>query len=173
MTLENGGEKYLHDMRIAQAYADENRTVMARIIIEEFFRLKFPDCDQVSSTHNYIYFKDNVVRKGAISAHEDERVIIPLNMRDGCLLATGKGNPAWNYSAPHGAGRLLNRSETKELITLEEYKDSMKAIFSSCVKKATIDESPMAYKDSAELLELIDDTVKIESTTKPIYNFKA
>ncbi len=173
MTLENGGEEYLQDMQIAQAYAEENRTVMARIIIEEFFKLKYSDCELISSTHNYVDFKDNVVRKGAISARKNETVIIPLNMRDGCLLAKGKGNPAWNYSAPHGAGRLLKRSETKELITLEEYQESMEGIYSSCVKKETIDESPMAYKDSAELLKLIGDTVEIESTMKPIYNFKA
>lgn len=173
MTFENGGEEYLDDMQIAQAYAEENRTVMARIIIEEFFRLKFADCEQVSSIHNYVNFKDNIIRKGAISAHKDEKLIIPLNIRDGCLVAKGKGNPAWNYSAPHGAGRLLKRSETKELISLEEYQESMKGIYSSCIREGTLDESPMAYKDSDEILKLIDDTVSVESMMKPVYNFKA
>lgn len=174
MTLENGGEAYLYDMQIAQAYAEENRAVMARIILEGFFKLKYTDCELVSSIHNYVNFNDNIIRKGAISAHKDEKVIIPLNMRDGgCLLATGKGNKEWNYSAPHGAGRLLKRSESKELITLQEYKDSMKGIYSSCVNKGTIDESPMAYKSSSEILGLISDTVKVESAMKPIYNFKA
>jgi tRNA-splicing ligase RtcB len=94
-------------------------------------------------------------------------------MRDGCLIARGRGNQAWNYSAPHGAGRLLKRSETKELITLEEYRESMKGIYSSCINNRTIDESPMAYKNAEEIVELIEDTVEIESTIKPIYNFKA
>jgi tRNA-splicing ligase RtcB len=173
LTVENGGEEYLHDMEITQAYAEENRKAIARNIVEGYFNLKLTDCEVISSVHNYISFKDNIVRKGAISAHEDEKVIIPLNMRDGCLIARGRGNQAWNYSAPHGAGRLLKRSETKELITLEEYRESMKGIYSSCINNRTIDESPMAYKNAEEIVELIEDTVEIESTIKPIYNFKA
>ncbi len=173
MSLDHGGEEYLQDMQIAQAYAEENRIAMAKIIVEDFFKLKLADCESISSIHNYVNFKDNIVRKGAISAHKDEKVIIPLNMRDGCLIAKGKGNKSWNYSAPHGAGRLLKRSETKELITLQEYEESMKGIFSSCINKGTIDESPMAYKDSTEILESIHETVEIETKMKPIYNFKA
>jgi tRNA-splicing ligase RtcB (3'-phosphate/5'-hydroxy nucleic acid ligase) len=173
ISLDQGGDEYLHDMQIAQAYAVENRRVMAKIIVEEYFKLKFSDCEKVSSIHNYVNFKDNIIRKGAISAHKDERVIIPLNMRDGCLIARGKGNKDWNYSAPHGAGRLLKRSDTKELITLQEYEESMHGIYSSCINKGTLDESPMAYKDSTEILEAIHDTVQIEYKLKPIYNFKA
>jgi len=173
MSLEEGGDEYLHDMEIAQAYAEENRTAMAKIIIEDFFKLKFSSCEYISSIHNYVNLRDNIVRKGAISAHKNEKVIIPLNMRDGCLIATGKGNKKWNYSAPHGAGRLLKRSETKELVSMQEYKKSMEGIFSSCINKGTIDESPMAYKDSKELLGLIHDTVDVELNMKPIYNFKA
>jgi RNA-splicing ligase RtcB len=173
MSLEDGGEDYLKDMQIAQKYAEENRTAMAQLIIEDFFKLKFSSCDFISSVHNYVNFSDNIVRKGAISAHENEKVIIPLNMRDGCLIATGKGNKEWNFSAPHGAGRLLKRSDIKELVSLQEYKESMNGIFSTCINNNTIDESPMAYKDSAELLNLIEDTVEISHKIKPIYNFKA
>ncbi len=173
MLLKEGGEEYLHDMQIAQAYAEENRNAMAAIIIEGFFRRQPASCERISSIHNYVNFDDMIIRKGAISAHKDEQVIIPLNMRDGCLLAKGKGNKDWNYSAPHGAGRLLKRSETKELISLEDYQESMRGIYSSCIRQNTIDESPMAYKDAAELLELIEDTVEIVSEMKPIYSFKA
>lgn len=173
MPLKNGGEEYLHDMQIAQAYAEENRDAMAAIIIEGFFKKQPAHCERVASIHNYVNFDDMIIRKGAISAHKDELVIIPLNMRDGCLLAKGKGNKDWNYSAPHGAGRLLKRSETKELISLEDYQKSMQGIYSSCIRQDTIDESPMAYKDATELLELIGDTVEIVSEMKPIYSFKS
>ena len=112
MSLEEGGNEYLDDMKIAQEFALENRSVMAKIIIEKFFNKKFSECEKLSSIHNYINFDDNIIRKGAISAHHGEKVIIPLNMRDGCILATGKGNKEWNFSAPHGAGRLLKRGES-------------------------------------------------------------
>lgn len=173
MPLKNGGEEYLHDMQIAQAYAEENRDAMAAIIIEGFFKKQPAHCERVASIHNYVNFDDMIIRKGAISAHKDELVIIPLNMRDGCLLAKGKGNKDWNYSAPHGAGRLLKRSETKELISLEDYQKSMQGIYSSCIRQDTIDESPMAYKDATELSGLIGDTVAIVSEMKPIYSFKS
>lgn len=173
MSLADGGEAYLQDMQIAQNYALENRAAMARVIIEEFFKLRFANCEHISSVHNYLNFSDQIVRKGAISAHSGERVIIPLNMRDGCLLATGKGNQAWNYSAPHGAGRLRRRSETKELVSLEEYQAAMTGIYSSCIGESTLDESPMAYKDADELQSLIGDTVIVDANIKPIYNFKA
>lgn len=173
ISLEDGGEAYLNDMQIAQQYAEANRTAMAQLIIEDFFKLKLSDCEVISSTHNYVNFYDNIVRKGAISAHENEKVIIPLNMRDGCLIATGKGNKEWNFSAPHGAGRLHRRSETKEIVSLQEYKESMNGIFSTCINEKTIDESPMAYKNSEKLIGLIKDTVEISHKIKPIYNFKA
>jgi len=173
MALGKGGDAYLKDMQTAQAYALLNREVMARIIVEGFFARKLADCETISSIHNYLNFTDNIVRKGAISAHADERVIIPLNMRDGCIIGRGKGNPNWNCSAPHGAGRLLKRSETREVLSLEEYRESMKGIYSSCISKDTLDESPMAYKDADEIKNLISDTVAIERIIKPIYNFKA
>jgi len=173
MPLEEGGDEYLRDMKIAQEYAEQNRTVMSRIITEGFFGKKLSECESVSSVHNYFNFKDNIIRKGAISAPAGEKVIIPLNMRDGSVIATGKGNPKWNYSAPHGAGRLLSRSESKELITLEEFEESMKGIYSSSISSSTIDESPMVYKPSEEIMGQIRDTVDVDFVMKPIYNFKA
>lgn len=173
LSLENGGEAYLQDMKVAQVYAAQNREIMASIIIEGFFAKKPIECESISSIHNYLNFSDNIVRKGAISAHKDEKVIIPLNMRDGCIIGKGKGNPDWNYSAPHGAGRILSRSETKELLSLEEYRETMKGIYSSCISEDTLDESPMAYKDANEIQSLITETVVIEKIIKPIYNFKA
>lgn len=173
MPLESGGNEYLHDMSIAQEYAEINREVMCRVIVENFFNLKFSQCDQISSIHNYLNFSDKIVRKGAISAQKDQKLIIPLNMRDGSIVGTGKGNSQWNFSAPHGAGRILSRGEAKHKISLEEYKQSMEGIFSSCITKSTLDESPMAYKPSSEITELIHDTVDINFIMKPIYNFKS
>jgi tRNA-splicing ligase RtcB len=173
MRLDEGGEEYLHDMQIAQEYAEQNRNAMAQLILEEFFTLCFSQCEVISSIHNYCNFDDNIIRKGAIAAHRDQKVIIPLNMRDGCLIATGKGNRAWNSSAPHGAGRLLRRSETRSMISLQEYRETMQGIFSSCITEKTIDESPQAYKDADEIIGAIEETVTPEYTMKPIYNFKA
>lgn len=173
MPLAEGGQEYLEDMKIAQDYAAENRTVMAGIIVQEFFKKRLLDCEKISSIHNYYDFEDNIIRKGAIAARAGKPVIIPLNMRDGSIIAKGKGNPEWNFSAPHGAGRLFSRSESKELITISEFEESMKGIYSSCVSTQTIDESPMAYKSSDQLLSLIEDTVEAEFVMKPVYNFKA
>jgi RNA-splicing ligase RtcB len=173
MPFEEGGAEYLEDMQIAQKYAFQNRTAMCRTIIEDFFNKVLTDCDHISSIHNYFNFKDKIIRKGAIAAPKDAKVIIPLNMRDGSIVAIGKGNPNWNFSAPHGAGRLLSRSESKELITMEEFQESMKGIFSSSIHSATIDESPMVYKPSDEIMNLIRDTVDIDFIMKPVYNFKS
>ena len=173
MTLDGGREEYLQDMKTAQEYAQMNREVMCRIIVEDYFDRKLSDRECISSIHNYFNFEDQTVRKGAIAAPAGEKVIIPLNMRDGSLIATGKGNRDWNCSAPHGAGRLFSRSESKALISLEEYEESMKGIFSSCVNPSTIDESPMVYKPSEQITELIRDTVEIGCAMKPIYNFKS
>ncbi len=173
MTLEGGGDEYLHDMKIAQDYALLNRTVMCRIIIEEFFNKSLSECEHISSVHNYFNFQDNIIRKGAIAAPAGKKVIIPLNMRDGSVVATGKGNPQWNASAPHGAGRIMSRGDSKALISLQEYQESMRGIFSSCVNPSTIDESPMAYKPAEEITALIHESVDIDFTMKPIYNFKA
>lgn len=125
------------------------------------------------TVHNYIEHDTNMVRKGAISAKKGELLLIPINMRDGCIIGTGKGNPDWNMSAPHGAGRVMSRSKAKESVSLEEFEKSMEGIYTTSVNLSTIDESPMAYKPIDEIMENIKDTVNIEKVIKPIYNFKA
>ena len=166
-------EMYLHDMKICQEYASLNRTIIANQIIEKYFNIKFYEFDGFETIHNYISFKDNIVRKGAISANKGERVIIPINMRDGSIIAVGKGNEDWNNSAPHGAGRIMSRRKAKETFNLEEFKDSMKDVYTTSVVKETIDEAPFAYKSMQEIIDNIKDTVEIERIIKPIYNFKA
>lgn len=166
-------EMYLHDMKICQEYASENRTNIANQIIEKYFDIKFYEFDGFETIHNYISFEDNIVRKGAIRARKGERVIIPINMRDGSIIAIGKGNEDWNNSAPHGAGRLMSRKKAKEMFKLEEFKESMKDIYSTSVVQETIDEAPFVYKPMQEIIENIKDTVEIKKIIKPIYNFKA
>ncbi len=166
-------EQYLHDMKICQEYASENRTNIANQIIEKYFDIKFYEFDRFETIHNYISFEDNIVRKGAIRARKGERVIIPINMRDGSIIAVGKGNEDWNNSAPHGAGRLMSRKKAKEMFKLEEFKESMKDIYSTSVVEDTIDEAPFVYKPMKEIIDNIQDTVEIEKIIKPIYNFKA
>lgn len=166
-------EKYLKDMSICQEYANLNRETMANIILQKLFNKKLEDFKHFHTIHNYINFKDNIIRKGSISAYDGELVLIPLNMRDGSILAVGKGNPDWNYSAPHGAGRLMSRSKAKESVSIEEYKRSMEGIYTTSVNQATIDEAPMAYKPMEEIINNIEDTVEIIKVIKPIYNFKA
>ena len=163
-------EDYLHDMAIMQEYADINRKCMAREIIKDA-GLKAED--SFSTIHNYIDIKHNILRKGAISAREGERVLIPINMRDGSLLCTGKGNPDWNWSAPHGAGRLMSRRQAKENITLAQYKESMQGIYSSTVDKSTLDEAPFAYKPMEEILANIGPAARVDKIIRPLYNFKA
>lgn len=165
-------EKYLNDMKFAQEYASLNRRVMAKKILE-YLDLKIDDLEHFQTIHNYIDFEDMVVRKGAISAQKGEKVLIPINMRDGSIIAVGKGNEDWNNSAPHGAGRLMSRSKAKEVIDLEDYKNSMKGIWSSSVKESTLDEAPMVYKPMEEIIENIEDTAEILDIIKPLYNFKA
>lgn len=162
-------EHYMHDMRICQIFAERNRAKMAEKILKF---LGVSRAEQFETVHNYID-ENNIVRKGAISAKLGEKVIIPMNMRDGCLIAVGKGNPDWNYSAPHGAGRLVSRSEAKHLFTEEEFKEEMKGIYTTTADRSTIDESPMAYKPAKEIEELISPTVEIINKIFPIYNFKA
>lgn len=164
---------YLHDMNICQEYAVLNRNTMADIILKKLFGKGFDEFKAFSTTHNYINFKDNIIRKGSISAYEGEKVLIPLNMRDGSIIAIGKGNPDWNYSAPHGAGRIMSRTKAKEKVNLEEFKASMEGIFTTSVTEATIDEAPMVYKPKEEILQNISETVDIIEIIKPIYNFKA
>ncbi len=162
-------QDYMHDMRICQEFALRNREKIAGNILRFLGLQRAPAFETV---HNYID-DANVIRKGAISARKGEKVIIPMNMRDGCLICEGLGNPDWNYSAPHGAGRLLRRSEVKELVSVEEYKQAMQGIYSTTVNESTLDESPMAYKDAEEIKRLIAPTVRILNIVKPIYNFKA
>lgn len=123
--------------------------------------------------HNYISFKDNIIRKGSISAYKDEKVLIPINMRDGCIIGIGKGNSEWNQSAPHGAGRIMSRAQAKKEINIDDFKDSMKNIYSTTVNESTLDEAPFAYKPIQEIVDNIKDTVEIIEIIKPIYNFKA
>lgn len=168
--LENTArEHYLNDMRICQKYAKLNRKTIADIILKN---TALKEVSRFETVHNYIG-DDNIVRKGAISAYKNEQVLIPLNMRDGCILGIGKGNEDWNYSAPHGAGRVLSRAQAKATINIDDYKNSMSGIFTTSVNADTIDESPMAYKPSEEIISLVKDTVDIVKIIKPIYNFKA
>ncbi|MDR1530709.1 MAG: RtcB family protein [Clostridiales bacterium] len=163
-------EDYIHDMAITQRYAELNRLAIMREIVKE---MKFKVDEQLTTVHNYIDMGSMILRKGAISARLGERVLIPINMRDGGLICIGKGNPDWNYSAPHGAGRLMSRSDARASITLTQYERAMQGIYSTTVNKNTIDESPFAYKPMEEIIANIGDTVEIEKIIKPLYNFKA
>lgn len=166
-------EMYLHDMKICQEYAELNRTCIAHQIISNYFNIQFYEFDCFQTIHNYISFKDNIVRKGAISAKKGERVLIPINMRDGSIIAVGKGNDDWNQSAPHGAGRIMSRIKAKETFKLEDFKESMNGIYTTSVVDETIDEAPFVYKPMSEILDNIKDTVEVEKIIKSIYNFKA
>lgn len=166
-------ERYLHDMKICQEYASLNREGMADIILFNLLGKNLNEFIHFETVHNYINFKDNIIRKGAISAYKGEKVLIPINMRDGSIIAVGKGNPEWNYSAPHGAGRLMSRTVAKDAHTLDEFKESMKGIYSTSVNEHTLDESPMAYKPIEEIINNISETVDIIDIIKPIYNYKA
>lgn len=165
-------ENYLHDMRIIQRYADLNRKAIISEILKHM-GLEEEVEEQFTTIHNYIDIEMNILRKGAVRALCGEKILIPINMRDGSLICLGKGNSDWNYSAPHGAGRLMSRSKAKKMITLDEYVKSMDGIFSTTVHWSTIDEAPMAYKPMDEIMENIKDTVDIVKVIKPIYNFKA
>lgn len=163
-------EDYLHDVEICQQFACRSREKMAQIMLE-----KTDMTAEMSfhTVHNYIDTGEMILRKGAIAAHKGETVLIPINMRDGSVLAVGKGNPEWNESAPHGAGRLMSRSEARETISFEDYRTSMSGIYTTSVNEQTIDESPMAYKSLADILDVIDDSVEVLDVMKPVYNFKA
>jgi tRNA-splicing ligase RtcB (3'-phosphate/5'-hydroxy nucleic acid ligase) len=166
-------DDYLHDMTLCQEYATLNRKTMAKIILKEMFHKDLSEFDGFETIHNYIDFKDNIIRKGAVSAYSGEQLIIPINMRDGSILATGKGNPDWNNSAPHGAGRLMGRNEAKRSLSMQEFADTMKDVYSTTVNNSTLDEAPMAYKPIQEIIDNIQDTVTIDKIIKPVYNFKA
>ena len=163
-------DDYLQDMAIVQRYAELNRRAIVREIVKQ---MKFKVADNFTTIHNYIDLESMILRKGAISSKAGERVLIPINMRDGSLICVGKGNPDWNYSAPHGAGRLMSRSAAKSSVTLKQFERSMEGIYSTTVNKSTIDESPMAYKPMDEIIGNIKDTVDIAHAIKPLYNFKA
>lgn len=167
-------EDYLHDMRICQKFAYINRVMIAQIICNHMgWGVDADMPDYFECIHNYIDHDSNIVRKGAISAKYGEKVLIPINMRDGCIIGTGKGNEDWNCSAPHGAGRVMSRTKAKELVSLEEFEKSMDGIYTTSVNQYTIDESPMAYKTLDEIVENIKDTVDVLAIIKPVYNFKA
>lgn len=166
-------EMYLHDMKLCQEFAVLNRRTIQSIICYYMGWEITKETERFQTIHNYIEHETNIVRKGAISAKTGEKVLIPINMRDGCILGIGKGNEDWNYSAPHGAGRIMSRSKAKEMVSLEEYEKSMSGIFTTSVNVSTIDESPMAYKPIKEIVENIKDTVEIVDIIKPVYNFKA
>jgi RNA-splicing ligase RtcB len=167
-------EDYLHDMRICQKFAYMNRVMIAQIICNHMgWDVDADMPDYFECIHNYIDHDSNIVRKGAISAKLGEKVLIPINMRDGCIIGTGKGNEDWNQSAPHGAGRVMSRTKAKELVSLEEFEKAMDGIYTTSVNQSTIDESPMAYKTLDEIFENIKDTVDVLAIIKPVYNFKA
>ena len=163
-------EEYLHDLKICQDFARKNREKMAEIILE---KAGIKALEAFHTVHNYIDTDEMILRKGSIAAHKGEKVLIPINMRDGSVLALGKGNPEWNYSAPHGAGRLMSRTKAKENLGIDEYKEAMKGIYTSSVNESTIDEAPMAYKSIYDIIDVIGESVDIIDVIKPIYNFKA
>ena len=162
--------QYLHDVEICQEFARFNREKMAEILLE---KTGLTGTDGFHTIHNYIDTKEIILRKGAIAAHKGEKVLIPINMRDGSVLAVGKGNSEWNYSAPHGAGRIMSRSKAKSTLSLEEYKQTMEGVYTTCVGNATLDEAPMAYKSLEDIIDVIRDSVDIIEVMKPLYNFKS
>lgn len=163
-------DDYIHDMRIMNGFAKANHAKMADIIISN---MGWHVTEQFTTTHNYVDTEHMILRKGSVSARKGEKLIIPMNMRDGSLICIGKGNDDWNQSAPHGAGRLMSRSQARANVDMDEYKESMKDIWSTSVCEATIDESPMAYKPMASIIENVKDTIDIVKIIKPVYNFKA
>ena len=163
-------EEYLQDMKISQEFAIKNREQMAKVLLE---RAGLTAVESFHTVHNYIDIENMILRKGAIPAYKDQKVLIPINMRDGSVLAVGKGNPDWNYSAPHGAGRIMSRTEAKNKLKLEDYKEVMAGIYTTSINESTLDEAPMAYKSLNDIIDVIGDTVEIVDVMKPVYNFKA
>ena len=163
-------EDYLHDIEICQAFARKNREVIASILLE---RTGLTAGEAFHTIHNYIDTEERILRKGAIAAHAGERVLIPINMRDGSILAVGRGSADWNYSAPHGAGRIMSRKAAKETLSMDEFRKTMANVYTTAVNKSTLDEAPMAYKSLADIIDVIADSVDVIEVLKPIYNFKA
>lgn len=163
-------EQYIHDIKIAETFAEYNRKAIIDVIIKG---MGLHVVEQFTTIHNYIDTDNMILRKGAVSAKQGELLLIPMNMRDGSLLCVGKGNPDWNYSAPHGAGRLMSRNQAKETFTVSEYEKEMNGIYTTSVNNSTLDECPMAYKRMEDIIDNISPTVEIKDIIKPIYNFKA
>lgn len=163
-------EDYFNDLQIAQDYAKWNRAAMVEVLLES---MDFTEIGRIDTVHNYIDLEHMILRKGAISARKDEMVLIPINMRDGSLLAKGKGNDDWNQSGPHGAGRILSRTKAKQVLELDDFTHTMKDVYTTSVNQDTIDESPFAYETMQEIIDNTQDTIAIQSILKPIYNFKA
>ena len=163
-------DDYLHDVEVCQKFAKRSRELMAETLFE---RTGLTAGESFHTIHNYIDTDEMILRKGAIAAHKGEKILIPINMRDGVVLATGKGNPEWNYSAPHGAGRLMSRSQAKENLSMEAYRAAMEGIYTTSVNEKTLDEAPMAYKSLEDIIDVIKDSVDIIDIMKPVYNFKA
>lgn len=163
-------EGYLHDVEICQEFARRSREKMAEIILQ---RTGMTGGEAFHTIHNYIDTEEMILRKGAIAAHAGEKVLIPINMRDGSVLAIGKGNPEWNYSAPHGAGRIMSRTKAKNELSMDEYRKEMSGIYTTSVNENTLDEAPMAYKSLEDIIDVIRESVDVIDVMKPIYNFKA
>ena len=161
---------YIHDVDVCQKFAEKNREKMAEIILS---KLGLKPLETFQTIHNYVDVAEKILRKGAVSAKKGEKLLIPINMRDGSLICVGKGNKNWNYSAPHGAGRAMSRNVAKAKLSITEYIAQMDGIYSTCINSSTLDESPMAYKGMDEIVKNIKPTAKIEKHIKPIYNFKA
>ena len=161
---------YLHDVEICQRFAKRNREKIAEILLE---RTGMTGGEAFHTIHNYIDTDEMILRKGAIAAHKGEKVLIPINMKDGSVLAVGKGNPEWNFSAPHGAGRLMSRAKAKQTLSMDEYKTMMEGVYTTSVNEATLDEAPMAYKSLDDIIDVIKESVDVIDVMKPIYNFKA
>ena len=163
-------EDYLHDVEVCQRFARRNREKMAEVLLA---RTGLTAGEAFHTIHNYIDTDEMILRKGAIAAHKGEKVLIPINMRDGSVLAIGKGNPEWNYSAPHGAGRLMSRRAARDNLDMAEYREAMKGIYTTSVSTSTLDEAPMAYKSLEDIIDVIRESVDVIEVLKPIYNFKA
>ena len=163
-------DDYLHDVEICQAFARRSREKMAEILME---RSGLTGEEAFHTIHNYIDTEEMILRKGAIAAHAGEKVLIPINMRDGSVLAIGKGNPEWNYSAPHGAGRIMSRTAAKNTLSMDEYRETMKGVYTTSVNDNTLDEAPMAYKSLEDIIDVIRDSVDVVDILRPVYNFKA
>lgn len=163
-------EDYLHDVEICQSFARRNREKIAEVIFE---MTGIVPGEAFHTIHNYIDTDEMILRKGSIAAHKGEKVLIPINMRDGSVLAVGRGNPDWNYSAPHGAGRLMSRKVAKDTLSMEEYQEMMKGVYTTSINENTLDEAPMAYKSLEDIIDVIRESVDVIEVLKPIYNFKA